>query len=84
MVPDGRAYMVSSSMPALPTDETYQLWGEISGQPISLGLLGSDPKQATFTVASSSVPSALAVTVEPSGGVVTPDRSPVATGTVAT
>ncbi|HEX3947373.1 MAG TPA: anti-sigma factor, partial [Acidimicrobiales bacterium] len=65
VVPDGRGYLVSSSMPSLPGDQTYQLWGIIRGQPISLGLLGSNPRQATFTVASSSRPSSLAVTVEP-------------------
>jgi len=67
-------------MPALPPDETYQLWAIISGRPISMGLLGSRPEQAAFTMASAHTATELAVTVEPSGGVATPTRPPVATG----
>jgi len=82
VVSDGRGYMVHSAMPALPDSETYQLWGVISGKPISLGLLGSHPSQAGFTVAGNPGPSELAVTIEPAGGVASPDRSPVASGTL--
>jgi anti-sigma-K factor RskA len=82
MVPNGQGYMVSSSMPQLPSDETYQLWAMISGQPISLGLLGNQPRRAAFTVASTAAPTELAVTIEPAGGVATPNRSPVATGDI--
>ncbi|MHB8220157.1 MAG: anti-sigma factor [Acidimicrobiales bacterium] len=80
VVPDGQGYMVSSELPAIPDDETYQLWGMIAGQPISLGLLGHLPSRAAFTVSSALAPSALAITIEPAGGVATPDRTPVATG----
>jgi len=69
-------------MPDLPKAETYQLWAMIGGQPISLGLMGNSPAQASFTVSGSATVSALAVTVEPAGGVVAPDRPPVATGKV--
>jgi hypothetical protein len=82
LLPGGRGYLVSSTMPALPGDETYQLWGLIDGQPISLGLLGSHPSQAAFTVSAAS-PSQFMVTIEPVGGVTTPDRGPIATGVVA-
>lgn len=82
VLPSGQGYMVSSKMPALPSDETYQLWAMISGQPISVGLLGDQPTTAAFTVASTAAPTELAVTVEPAGGVPTPDRSPVATGDI--
>jgi anti-sigma-K factor RskA len=83
LVPGGQGYMVSTSMPALPADETYQLWAVVAGQPISMGLLGSEPDRAAFTVAPSAHPTELAVTVEPAGGVTTPDRRPVASGTIA-
>ncbi|MGO9458216.1 MAG: anti-sigma factor domain-containing protein [Acidimicrobiales bacterium] len=82
VLPDGQGYMVSSDMPTLPSDETYQLWAVIAGQPISVGLLGHQPQRASFTLASTSTPSALAVTVEPAGGVAVPDRAPVASGHV--
>ena len=79
---DGHGYLLHSSMPDLPKAETYQLWAMIGGQPISLGLMGDSPAQASFTVSGSATVSALAVTVEPAGGVVAPDRPPVATGKV--
>jgi anti-sigma-K factor RskA len=84
VVPSGQGYMLSSKMPAIPDDETYQLWGIIAGQPISLGLLGHQPRHAGFTVSSLLTPSALAITVEPAGGVATPDRAPVASGSLPT
>ena len=51
--PDGRGYLVTSDLPALSADHTYQLWGVINGQTISLGLMGQRPNQATFTLAGS-------------------------------
>ena len=82
MVPDGRGYLVSSSLPILTGDHTYQLWGVVEGQPISLGLLGPSPTQATFTVAGSASPSTLGITVEPAGGAVVPSQAMVAQGTI--
>ncbi len=78
LLPDGRGYLWSASLTALPTDRTYQLWGVIDGRPVSLGLLGSDPKTAAFTVSTSSTPSALAITDEPAGGSAAPSSTPVA------
>ena len=72
LLPSGRGYLVSSSLPKLTADHTYQLWGTIGGQPISLGLLGPSPSGTTFTVAGSEVPSQLGVTVEPAGGSIVP------------
>ena len=82
VVPDGRGYMVKSNLPALPSTETYQLWGQLDGHSISLGLLGRSPKQATFTSAGSRSPSVLAITVEPAGGSITPTPPMLATGEV--
>ena len=82
VVPDGRGYLLSSHLPALAGHRTYQLWGIIDSRPISLGLLGSSPKQATFTMASSATASALAITAEPAGGAAAPTSPIVASGTV--
>ena len=41
--PDGQGYLVKSDLPTLSSAKTYQLWGVINGQPISLGLLGQAP-----------------------------------------
>lgn len=83
LLPSGRGYLVSSSLPKLKGDNTYQLWGVIGGQAISLGLLGPSPSQATFTVAGNA-PSQLGVTVEPAGGSVIPTTAMLASGTTQT
>jgi len=82
VLPDGRGYLVSSTMPRLSATETYQLWGIVGNAPISLGLLGDSPRQAAFTMAGSKRPSRLSITAEPSGGSVVPSGPIVATGTV--
>lgn len=79
---DGHGYVLATAMTGLPHGQTYQLWGLIGGQPISLGLLGPHPHTVGFSYGSVR-PSEILVTVEPAAGVVSPDRSPVATGPVA-
>jgi anti-sigma factor RsiW len=66
---------------ALPDDRTYQLWGVVGSNTISLGLLGSHPGIVPFSVAGSPV-SAFAITDEVAGGVVKSANQPVAVGTV--
>ena len=82
LLPSGRGYLVSSALPKLTADRTYQLWGIIGGQAISLGLLGPAPSQAAFTVAGSGVPSQLGVTVEPAGGSVLPTTAMLASSRI--
>jgi anti-sigma-K factor RskA len=82
VVPDGRGYLVSSDLPRLSGNQTYQLWGIVGSRPVSLGLLGADPSQAAFTMAGTTRPSRLSITAEPSGGSVAPTAPIVATGTV--
>lgn len=82
VVPSGQGYLVSSKLPSLTRDQTYQLWAIEGNQPISLGLLGSSPHQSAFTMAGSTRPSHLSITAEPSGGSVFPTGSIIATGTV--
>lgn len=82
LLPGGRGYLVSSALPKLTADHTYQLWGIIGGQAISLGLLGAAPSQAAFTVAGSGVPSQLGVTVEPAGGSVLPTTTMLASSRI--
>jgi anti-sigma-K factor RskA len=82
VVANGRGFLVSSSLPTLSSGETYQLWGLIGSQPISLGLLGRSPSESVFTVGVAPSPTELSVTVEPAGGSVVPTSPMVATGTV--
>jgi anti-sigma-K factor RskA len=82
IVPGGRGYLVSSSLPALRNGQTYQLWGITGTKPISLGLLGGSPHGSTFTVAGAPLTAELALTAEPSGGTVAPTGAIVASGTI--
>jgi anti-sigma-K factor RskA len=82
LVPDGRGFLLSSHLPPLRSGSTYQLWGLVGNQAISLGLLGPAPRDATFTMAGSVQPMRLSITAEPAGGSVTPSGSVVATWTV--
>lgn len=82
LLPDGRGYLVKSNMPALSSDETYQLWGVINGTPISIGLMGDSPNEVGFTVSGDATPSSLDVTVEPAGGTQTPTSPVIASGAV--
>jgi anti-sigma-K factor RskA len=82
VLPSGQGYLVSSTLPTLNKGRTYQLWAIEGNQPISLGLLGSSPTHAAFTMAGSTRPSHLSITAEPAGGSVFPTGPIVATGTV--
>jgi anti-sigma factor RsiW len=79
---DGHGYLVASDLPSLADDQTYQLWGFVGDNAISLGVLGPNPEIETFTIEADV--DAFAVTIEPAGGVVSnanPDGAYV--GTVA-
>lgn len=82
VVANGRGFLVSSKLPALSSGETYQLWGVVANQPISLGLLGRSPSHSVFTLAGDSSPTLLGVTVEPAGGSVVPTSPMLAAGTI--
>jgi hypothetical protein len=82
LLPDGRGYLVKSNMPALPSTETYQLWGIVNGSPVSIGVMGSTPHAVAFTIATSPAPTKIGVTIEPAGGSLTPTNEMVATGEV--
>lgn len=66
---DGHGYLLGASLPSLPSDQTYQLWGVIGEQVISLGVLGTNPEIELFSSGGEAV-STLVVTIEPAGGVV--------------
>lgn len=64
----GRGYLLADTLPQLPRDRTYQLWGVVGEDVISIGILGPNPEIATFTARADLA--ALAITIEPEGGVV--------------
>jgi Anti-sigma-K factor rskA/Putative zinc-finger len=80
--PDGAGFLLrATGLPGLAGGRTYQLWGIIGPQRISLGLLGGAPDVVAFHVASPGI-TALAITAEQPGGAVQPTANPVVAGTV--
>ena len=78
ILPSGEAYLVNKHLPALPANQTYQLWGRADTMLISLGVLGNHPGTVAFSVGRSSSYGAYAITAERAGGVVATTRPPVA------
>lgn len=78
VLPDGRGYLVQARLPAVAAGHTYQLWGIVAGQPISLGLLGGDPAISSFRAVGPL--SALAITAEAEGGAAAPTVAPIVQG----
>jgi hypothetical protein len=78
----GTGFVEADGLPTLPKTETYQLWGVMEGQTISLGLLGPDPAVVPFSVAGNVPVVAFAITAEHSGGVVQSNNQPVVAGEV--
>lgn len=76
---NGDAFVVEDNLPALPADLTYQLWAVVGDRAVSVGVLGNDPGTAPFKMAPSGV-SALAVTAEQEGGVVSSAKKPLVSG----
>lgn len=78
----GTGFVEAEGLSSLPKTETYQLWGVIGSQTISLGLLGSDPAVVSFSVAGDMPVEAFAITAEQSGGVVQSSHQPVVAGEI--
>jgi anti-sigma-K factor RskA len=77
---DGHGYLVAEALPSLPADRTYQLWGVIDGAVISLGVLGHNPETEMFSAADGL--SALVLTEEAAGGVVSSENPALYVGEV--
>ena len=78
LVPDGTGYLARNDLPGLAADRTYQLWGVVGNEKVSLGVLGPHPGIVPFRA--SAAIQALAITDEQAGGVVASRQSPVAVG----
>jgi negative regulator of sigma E activity len=82
ILPSGTAYLVNKELPALPSDQTYQLWGRSDNQLISIGVLGNRPSMVAFSVGSGVGYSTYVVTAERAGGVVVTKHRPVAMSSI--
>jgi len=76
--PNGQGYLVPRTMPTLASDRTYQLWGAIGDEVVSLGVLGNDPGVSAFHT--DPRVQAILVTDEVRGGVPVTEQAPVSQG----
>ncbi|MEO6123052.1 MAG: anti-sigma factor [Ilumatobacteraceae bacterium] len=74
----GIGYLKADSLPRLPADRTYQLWGKVGDQLISLGLLGPEPGLTVF--AADGNVDLLAITEEADTGVLSSTNPAVVAG----
>ncbi len=67
-------FMAAENLPALPDGRVYQLWTIVGGRPISAGIFEREADGGAHLIGSAppGAPEALAVTVEPSGGMSVP------------
>jgi hypothetical protein len=78
VLPNGTGFVLTDNLPTLPKAQTYQLWGLVGSDRISLGVLGNQPQVAMFRVEGRTL--GLAVTTEAAGGVVRSGQTPVVLG----
>ncbi len=78
VLPDGTGYLVSSNLPELGPQRTYQLWALVGTDKISVGVLGTKPSQTGFKAAADAW--GFAITAEKAGGVVATQNDPVVVG----
>ena len=76
---NGDGYLLPEGMPNLPPDRAYQLWEIGTAGPVSLGVMGNEPRATAFHV-HGAVPM-LAITNEVAGGVPAPQTKPLMTAT---
>jgi anti-sigma-K factor RskA len=78
----------ANALPALPADKAYQLWVIADGKPVSAGLVTPDPSghaAQLFAMPPNLVAlQAVAVTIEPAGGVPAPTGDKVLVGAIGT
>ena len=75
----GRAVLISTGLDALPEGRSYQLWAVGDEGPVSLGVLGPNPRLVSFGMVDGDSMT-LAITDEPAGGSPAPTSDPMVTG----
>jgi len=80
---DGTGFLLTTNVPELPADRTYQLWGVMGDKVISLGVLGNKPSVAVFQVDGDMPVDGYALTEEVAGGVVSSQNPPMLVGKAA-
>jgi hypothetical protein len=75
-------FFAAENLPPLPAGRTYQLWTIVGGQPVSHGVFGpaGDGRAQVLAQAPPGPVDAIAVTIEPEGGVPAPTGDKVLLG----
>lgn len=78
-------FFAAENLPPLPTGRTYQLWTIVAGQPVSHGIFGPEASGRADLLAQAppGPVDAIAVTIEPAGGVPAPTGDKVLLGVPA-
>lgn len=78
-------FFAAEGLPPLPAGRTYQLWTIVAGQPVSHGVFGleADGRAQVLGQAPPGPVDAIAVTIEPAGGVPAPTGDKVLLGVPA-
>ncbi len=75
----------AEGLPTLPAGKVYQLWVIVGNAPVSAGVFAPDASGRVHAVMGTpditAMPSAVAVTVEPQGGLAQPSTTPILVGT---
>lgn len=77
LLPDGTGLLTIEDLPAVGEDRTYQLWGVMDDEVVSVGLAGTGPGTTTFTADTLRL-QALVLTEEEAGGVAVSEADPLA------
>lgn len=80
----GKGYMLAAKLPELPNDRTYQLWGQVNGAVLSLGVFdgGTDVVQFQVGDEQRAALNRLLVTEEDAPGVTVSKQRPLLSGAV--
>ncbi len=74
----------AEGLPALPAGKVYQLWVIVASKPVSVGIFSPDADGRVNAVMNtpdiSLMPAAVAVTLEPAGGLLQPSTTPILVG----
>jgi anti-sigma-K factor RskA len=76
---EGRAVLVTESMPPAPAGSVYQLWLNMPGQGmVSAGVMPPEEDQTVLLEGDAATATAAGITVEPAGGSTAPTSDPIA------
>lgn len=78
LLPDGTGFLTIENLPEVEDGRTYQLWGVMDEEVVSVGLAGAGPGITTFTADPIRL-QALVITEEEAGGVPVSEADPLAT-----